>query len=275
MIFLAHCPDRVGLIAEISSFFAAHKVNILQLEEHTERGRFFIRIEGQGSEDLSCADWEKMFTPLGKDLEMEFRFFDTKEKVKVLLFCSKTLHCPLEIISRQYSGALNINILGIVSNHVRVKKVSEMFNIPLYITSTEKDFEHEVPQVEIIQKYNPDLVILARYMKVLSNDFLQKVPCPIINIHHSFLPSFIGSDPYAQAYARGVKLIGATAHFVTKDLDEGPIITQEISSVTHQYSVSEFKRTGADIEKQVLAKAVQKFSEHKVIEWEGRTVVFH
>ena len=275
MIFLAHCPDRIGIIAQISSFFATHEVNILQLEEHTERGRFFIRIEGQGAEDITCADWQKIFTPLGTELDMNFQFFDPKEKIKVLLFCSKTLHCPLEIISRQYSEALNTNILGVVSNHEKIKKVSEMFNIPLHITSTEKDSEHEVQQLELIRHYNPDLIILARYMKVLSDDFLRQITCPIINIHHSFLPSFIGSDPYTQAYNRGVKLIGATAHFVTKDLDEGPIIIQEVSAVTHQYSVSEFKHTGADIEKQVLAKAVQKFSEHKVIEWEGRTVVFH
>ena len=275
MIFLATCSDRVGLIAEISGFFSAHKVNILQLEEHTERGRFFIRIEGQHQENVSCEDWQQRFEALGKNLEMAFGFFDSKAKVKVVLFCSKTLHCPLEIISRQYSKALNIDIQGMISNHRQIQKIAQRFDIPLHVISIKKGWEHEDEQLSQIHQYNPDLIILARYMKVISDNFLQKVTCPIINIHHSFLPSFIGSDPYKQAYARGVKLIGATAHFVTKDLDEGPIIDQAVESVNHQYSLKELKKTGANIEKQVLARAVQKFSEHKIIEWEGRTVVFH
>ncbi len=277
MIFLGHCTDKVGLIAKITNFFATEELNILQLEQHTERGRFFIRIEGeeQGSSQV-VGTWNEKFKSIASELNMTCKFYQPKKRLKVVLFSSKTLPCPLEIIARQLSGDLNIDIQCIISNQKTIEGISERFDIPFYYLPTSNGQNgHEEKQLQFVRAFDADLIVLARYMKVLSEDFLHQSPCPIINIHHSFLPSFIGGDPYEQAYNRGVKLIGATAHFVTKDLDEGPIIVQNVVPVHHEYSVSELKKVGADIEKQVLALAVRKFSEHKIIEWEGRTIVFH
>ncbi len=280
MIFLAHCPDRVGLLAQITQFFALQGVNITGLEEHAERGRFFIRIEGtQDPQQKSTPQqWDVLFKNLGQSLNMKYQFFEKRTKLRVVMFCSKTLACPLEILTRQLSESLNVKLLAVVSNAKTIEPVIERLDIPFFFTPTKNSqtsADHETPQLEIIQDLNPDLVILARYMKVLSEDFLSGIPCPIINIHHSFLPSFIGGNPYEQAYERGVKLMGATAHFVTKELDQGPIIAQDVGEVGHQFSIEEMKKEGAHIEKRVFAHAVGKFSEHKVIEWAGRTVVFH
>lgn len=279
MIFLGHCPDQLGLVARISTFFTKKNINILKLEEHAENGRFFIRVEGE--EHCDIVKLEKGFEKMAKEIEMDFEFYEKRKKISVALFCSKTLHCPLEIISRQLSKDLNISIEYIVSNSNAIQKTAKKLEIPFFYTSTKNTEDedshprlHEEEQLKILEEYPVDLVILGRYMKVISSDFLQKYTKPIINIHHSFLPSFIGANPYEMAYERGVKIIGATSHFVTKDLDEGPIIAQDILPVGHSLSVEELKRVGANIEKNVFAKAVEKYADHKIIEWEGRTVVF-
>ena len=265
MIFLAHSPDQIGLIAKISQFFATEHVNIVNLEEHTERDRFFIRIEGHELNDSKqpLSVWRDKISSLMEKLDMEYEFYDVDSRLKVTLMCSGTLHCPLEIISRELNRDLNIKIEGIISNSLNIESIAEKIDIPFYHTPTIKGH------------HGHELVILARYMKVLSENFLNNCPCPVVNIHHSFLPSFIGNDPYEQAYERGVKLIGATSHFVSPELDAGPIISQNVTPVQHQYNLEEMKRMGADIEKQVLSDAIRKFAEHKVIKWEGRTVVFH
>ncbi len=277
MIFLAHCPDKVGLIAQVTNFFAEENLNILQLEQHTERKRFFIRIEGEEmNPSQPITSWERKFKLLGEELEMEYKFHEPQERIKIAIFCSKTLPCPLEILARQLSGNMHIDIQCVISNHRTIEGIAERLDVPFYYIATPNDNKsYEAKQLQLVKAFNVDLIVLARYMKVLSEHFLKQAPAPIINIHHSFLPSFAGGNPYGEAYDRGVKLIGATAHFVTKDLDEGPIINQNVMPVDHEYSVEELKKTGANIEKQVFAQAVQKFSEHKIIEWEGRTVVFH
>jgi formyltetrahydrofolate deformylase len=274
MIFLGHCPDNVGLVAKICKFFAERGINITNLEEHTEARRFFIRIEAQGLEEE-----ERMlpsaFEQISDEINMVFCFFDSRKKTKIALFCSGTLHCPLEILSRQLSGTLHTEIAYIISNKPSIERIAKMFSIRFFYTATQNgSFAHEVRQLEILKNAPVDLIALARYMKVLSNDFLIKVSVPVINIHHSFLPSFVGGRPYEMAYKRGVKIIGATAHFVTQALDEGPIISQDVLPVGHSFSIEEMKRSGANIEKSVFAEAVQKFSEHKIIEWQGRTIVF-
>lgn len=273
MIFLGHCPDNVGLVAKICKFFAERGINITNLEEHTEASRFFIRIEAQGLEEERMLP--SAFEQISDEINMVFCFFDSRKKTKIALFCSGTLHCPLEILSRQLSGTLHTEIAYIISNKSSIEGIAKMFSIPFFYTATQNDsFKHEVRQLEILKNAPVDLIALARYMKVLSKDFLTKVSVPVINIHHSFLPSFVGGRPYEMAYKRGVKIIGATAHFVTQALDEGPIISQDVLPVGHSFSIEEMKRSGANIEKSVFAEAVQKFSEHKIIEWKGRTIVF-
>jgi formyltetrahydrofolate deformylase len=272
IIFLGHCSDTVGLVAKISGFFAERGINILHLEEHAERGRFFIRIEGEGQKQK--VDLQKEFVPLAEEVGMEYNIFDSCQKIRVALFCSQSLHCPLEILSRQITGALNIEVACIVSNATTIQPIAERLKIPFYHTPTSVGEDFESTQLQIIQKSNVDLVALARYMKILSPEFLKNCKSPIINIHHSFLPSFIGNNPYEMAYERGVKIVGATAHFVTEDLDEGPIISQNILPVNHALSVERMKQRGANIEKQVFADSVEKFSERKIIEWQGRTIVF-
>jgi len=274
MIFLGHCPDNVGLVAKICNFFAERGISLANLEEHTEAKHFFIRIEAEGS----AADREKLaaeFRVISDEIGMDFTFFDLQKKTKIALFCSGTLHCPLEILSRQLSGTLNSEILCIISNDSAIEAVAEKFAIPFFAVPTQNgSFAHENRQLEILQEFPVDLIALGRYMKILSKDFLVKATVPVINIHHSFLPSFVGGKPYEMAYNRGVKIVGATAHFVTEALDEGPIITQDVLPVSHSSSVEEMKRSGANVEKAVFAEAVQKFAEHKIIEWQGRTIVF-
>ncbi|MBF0126079.1 MAG: formyltetrahydrofolate deformylase [Magnetococcales bacterium] len=278
IIFMGHCPDRVGLVARVTNFFAGEHFNILDLAQHSEQGRFFMRIEGmeEGSrKDIRA--WREQFAPIAGELEMNYGFHEPLERLRVVMFCSKTLPCPLEVISRQLSNDLNISLGAVISNHLEIAPIVNQLNIPFHhIPTVGESKGYESAQLEILHGIKPDLVVLARYMKILSSDFLRAVAAtPIINIHHSFLPSFIGNDPYEQAHRRGVKLIGATAHFVTRELDEGPIIHQDVVRVNHRFSVADLKQVGADIEKQVLATALRKFSEHKVMQWQGRTVVFH
>ncbi|MBF0340478.1 MAG: formyltetrahydrofolate deformylase [Magnetococcales bacterium] len=277
IIFLGHCPDRVGLDARITGFFADELFNILDLSQHSERGRFFIRIEGsEEGERQAIQTWTEKFFPIARELEMEYSFHDPLERLRVVMFCSKTLSCPLEILSRWLSGDLRIDLRAVISNHGEIAPIVNKLDLPFHlIATTGERAEFEEQQLRILDRIGPDLVVLARYMKILSGTFLASVRMPIINIHHSFLPSFIGNDPYEQAYRRGVKLIGATAHFVTRELDEGPIIHQDVVRIGHQFSVSDMKQVGADIEKQVLASALRKFTERKIIQWQGRTVVFH
>jgi formyltetrahydrofolate deformylase len=292
MVFLGHCPDSVGLVAKISGFFAEKNLNIFQMKEHTERGQFFIRIQSTGfTSEAELNDFSQKFSALAKEIQMTWKIFDEEKKVKVVLFCSDTLPTPLEIITGEISGSLPIEVVHIISNSEKIKPIAEKFTIPFsYIPTPKKTgnnpeknkisglFEHEKKHLEILEKIKNtggyDGMVLARYMKILSENFLEKITKPIINIHHSFLPSFIGGKPYEMAYERGVKLIGATAHFVTKDLDEGPIIAQDVLHIGHKFSLEEMKREGANIEKKVLASALLKFAQYKIIEFKGRTIVF-
>lgn len=272
MIFLAHCPDSIGLVAKISEFFALDNLNILKLEEHTERGQFFIRIKS--TDPKSISNFSEKFQKLSEEIDMQFSLFSETKKTKVVLFCSATLPTPLEIILGEISDSLPIEIVHIISNHETIKPIAEKFNINFSYVPSSKNSLHEQEHIKILENTEYDAICLARYMKIISDDFLQKISKPIINIHHSFLPSFIGGKPYEMAFERGVKLIGATSHFVTKDLDEGPIITQDVFEIGHSLSLEDMKKEGANIEKKVFSEAIKKFSQHKIIEFKGRTIVF-
>ena len=272
MIFLGHCPDAVGLLARLCGYFAFEGINITDLEEHTEQGRFFLRCVGDHADDLPAV--QNRFAPLGEELQMEYAFFPQQQKARVLLFCSQSLHCPLEVLARQQTGALNVEVVALVSDHGAADEIAEQYEIPFFHTPVADDCGHETRQLALVEQYQPDIIALGRYMRILSPEFLSAVPCPVINIHHSFLPSFVGGRPYEMAYERGVKMVGATAHFVSEELDAGPIIAQSTLPVNHSASVTEMKRSGAHIEKAVFAEALEKFSEHKILEYGGRTVVF-
>lgn len=273
MILLGHCPDSVGLLALVCNFFAERGLNIVNLEEHTENERFFIRLVTDNARPLN--EVAAAFAPLGQKMAMEYAFYEDETKSRVALFCSESLHCPLEVLSRQLSRALKVEVIGIVSNARAIEPVAAKAGIPFVYTPTQpQSFAHEAEQLATLKTWQPDLVALGRYMKILSAAFIETADLPIINIHHSFLPSFIGGKPYEMAYARGVKIVGATAHFVTEKLDEGPIIAQGVLPVSHSLSVEEMKQSGAHIEKAVFAEAIEKFSERKILEWQGRTVVF-
>lgn len=271
MILLGHCPDTVGLVAKISGFFANHGVNITTLEEHTEQGRFFIRVATEKNTPLSLLE---DFLPLANEIQMEIEFFGNQNQMKLLLFCSGTFHCPLEVISRCLSSSLFVDIVGIVSNKEAFADIAKKMEIPFFYTPVDASATHEKKQLEIIDQLQPDLIALGRYMRVLSSYFLEKCEAPLLNIHHSFLPSFVGGNPYEMAFERGVKIVGATAHFVTEGLDEGPIIAQDVLPIGHALSAEEMKRAGANIEKLVFADAIEKFSQRKIIEYKGRTIVF-
>jgi formyltetrahydrofolate deformylase len=273
VIFLGHCPDNVGLVARISGFFAKHGISLLHLEEHTEQERFFIRIETDKTEALDTL--RNTFQQVAAEISMEFQFYHPEQKTRIALFCSQSLHCQLELLSRQLSGAINTDIVCIISNSRSTQEIAKKFSIPFFYTPTRPENQnHEKHQLEILQDFDIDLIVLGRYMKVLSKYFLDQCNFPIINIHHSFLPSFIGGRPYEMAFDRGVKIVGATAHFVTADLDEGPIISQNVLPVSHSFSAEDMKHAGANIEKLVFSEAIEKFTERKIIEWGGRTIVF-
>lgn len=274
MIFLAHCPNKIGLVAMISKFFKENNLDITTLEEHAEREYFFIRIKTPNTKDNEIIHIKKEFSVIAKYINMKFKFFKNDFKTKIGLFCSSTLHCPLEVLSQKITGNLPIEISFIVSNKKNFSNIAKTNKIPFYYVPTKDNTDYEGEQLKIIKKYSPDLIALARYMKVLSPLFLSQCPIEIINIHHSFLPSFIGNKPYEMAYKRGVKIIGATAHFVTEELDQGPIITQNILPINHRLSIKELKTYGSNTEKMTFIEAIEKFTKHKVITHRGRTVIF-
>jgi len=270
-----HCIDQPGIVSAISNFLFERNINIITLEQHAEEGVYFNRIEWK---DLNNWEDEAAFK---KDFERICKKFDGHIEVHFFkniqtlgLFTSREPHTLLEILAKIETGELpNVKIPFIISNYDD-DTISKRHNIPFFFIPTKNNPNYEKKQIEIIQKFKPNFVGLARYMKILSADFINQSGCPIINIHHSFLPSFVGANPYELAYQRGVKLIGATSHFVIPALDQGPIIEQDITRVRSGYSVSKMKQIGSDTEKRVFANAIKKVLEHKTIIYKGRTIVF-
>jgi len=280
-ILLIHCADQKGILSNISQFLSDHNGNILSLDQHedSEDHHFFMRVEW----DLHEFTIERKNLHERIDLFMNEKFTHIHWHLayrdwvpRMAIFVSKYEHCYYDLLSRYESKEWNIEIPLIISNHDKLRTAAERLNIPYYHIPITKDNKQaqEHKQLELLRLHNIDLVVLARYMQILSKNFISHYPNKIINIHHSFLPAFMGADPYRSAFQRGVKFMGATAHYVTSDLDEGPIIAQDVISISHRDSIKRMKRRGRDIEKIVFAKGIWSHINTKVISYKNKTVVY-
>ncbi len=278
-ILLIQCKDQKGIVARVASFLHDFGGNILDSDHHTDRetGDFLMRTVFDLSEfQLSRDDIHPSFAPIAKifGITSELHFSDRRPRVGLMV--SKYEHCLVDLLQRQRRGELAVDIPVIISNHPDCKFWADLFGVPychLPVTSGKKpEQEHQV--LEELHRHRVDVVVMARYMQILSGTFLDAIGCPVINIHHSFLPAFIGARPYHQAYERGVKIIGATAHYATQDLDEGPIIEQDVMRIGHRDSIEDLVRKGRDLEAFVLARAVRNHLEHRVLVYGKKTVIF-
>lgn len=279
-ILLIHCPDRQGILAAVTDFINVNKGNIVYLDQHVDyvQNVFFMRVEWDLESFLIPQDKiEEYFNTLfAIKYEMSFELHFSHNKPRMALFVSKMSHCLFDILSRYMDGGLNVEIPLIVSNHQDLEWIGQKFGIPFHVFPITKDnkAELEPQEMELLRNEKIDFIVLARYMQIISEDMIREYPNKIINIHHSFLPAFIGAKPYHAAYERGVKIIGATSHYVTSELDAGPIIEQDVVRVTHKDTVQSFIHKGQDLEKIVLSRAVEKHIDRKVLVYKNKTVVF-
>lgn len=275
---LVSCPDKKGLISALSSFIAMHDGNILSADQYvSDGGYFFMRLEIEGNGfGLGREEFGAAFMPLARRHGMEWRITYTDSPKKMAILVSRYDHCFIDLLWRWDAGELDAEIPLVVSNHPDLASRAEIYGIPFHHLPVAKETKgaQESKVSKLLREHNVDLVVLARYMQILSPGFVSAYPERIINIHHSFLPAFIGADPYRRAHERGVKIIGATAHYVTEDLDAGPIIHQDVSHVTHRDTVEDLVRLGREIERRVLAHAVRWHLEDRILVDGSRTVVF-
>ncbi|GAB2475200.1 formyltetrahydrofolate deformylase [Algoriphagus taiwanensis] len=280
-ILIIQCPDQKGIVAEVSRFLFTYQGNILEVDQHVdeEMGRFFMRASWEldsfalREDEISPRFQEEVAGRFGMEFSLHFNF----PKPKMAIFVSKLSHCLFDILGRHHSGQLEVDIPLVISNHEDLRDVVLAFGIPFHhipVTAQNKG-EAENLQLELLEKHQVDFVVLARYMQILSRRFIQSFPNRIINIHHSFLPAFVGARPYHAAYERGVKIIGATAHYVTEELDAGPIIEQEVARVRHHNTVSELVQIGQDVEKVTLSKAIKYHLDRKVLPFRNKTIIFY
>ncbi|MDQ0208172.1 formyltetrahydrofolate deformylase [Alkalicoccobacillus murimartini] len=277
---LVACKDQPGIVATISSFLQKQGANIVQSDQYTtdpEGGMFFMRVEFDWS--TKGDDFNQIredFQSIASAFQFDWRMERATRKKKMVIFVSKENHCLLELLWKWKAGELHVDIPLVISNHPDQQEEVESYGIPFVHIPVEKGKKQEAEQkaIQLIKEHEADFIVLARYMQILSPNFVQSFPKKIINIHHSFLPAFIGANPYAKAFERGVKLIGATAHYVTDDLDEGPIIEQDIMRVNHRYSSDELRVAGRNVERIALARAVVWHHEDRVIIHGNKTVVF-
>jgi len=280
IIILIHCKDQKGIIATITNYVAGIKGNIVYLDQHVDADQnvFFMRLECEFQENgLTIADIQKDFeTKFAVPFAMSWELYEKEQKPKMALFVSKYDHCLYDILSRFSSRELPVEIPLILSNHQDLETVANRFDIPFYHVPFTKEIkeEGEKKQLEILAAYNIDFILLARYMQIITPNVIQHYKNRIINIHHSFLPAFPGAKPYHSAFNRGVKIIGATSHYVTEELDEGPIIEQDITRVSHNHSIDDFIMKGRDLERMVLARAIKLHAERKTMVYNNKTVVF-
>lgn len=279
-ILLIHCPDQKGILAAVTEFININKGNILYLDQHVDRKAnvFFMRVEWSLEQfTIPREKVEEYFDTLfAQKYHMSFRLYFGDQKPKMAIFVSKMGHCFFDLLAHYSAGDWNVDIPCVISNHADLEPIVERFGIPFHhipITKDNKEAQ-EVRQVELLESYGVNFVVLARYMQIISDDFVARFPNRIINIHHSTLPAFIGAKPYHAAYERGVKIIGATSHYVTADLDAGPIIEQDVARITHKDTVEMMVHRGQDVEKMVLSRAVEKHIERKILVYQNRTVVF-
>ena len=272
------CPSTRGIVAAISTALAEQGCNIVDSSQFddVETGRFFMRVSFVSEEGTGLAALQQSLAPAAQAFGMDYAFHDEAEKMKVVIMVSRFGHCLNDLLYRWRIGALPIEIVAVISNHMDYQKVVVNHDIPFHMIRVTKENkpEAEARILAVVEETGAELIVLARYMQVLSDAMCQKMSGRIINIHHSFLPSFKGANPYKQAYERGVKLIGATAHYVTADLDEGPIIEQDVTRVHHGHSKDDLVQAGADVERTVLHRAVQAHCEGRIFLNGDRTVVF-
>jgi len=276
---LISCPDRPGIVAAVSTFLFERGANIVHSDQYStdpEQGTFFMRIAfWLPSLERDRGPFEADFGRLAEPFAMDWRIAYAHERKRVALMASREDHCLLDLLWRHRRGELEMDVVGVISNHELLRPEVEALGVRYHVVPVSPDSK---PQAEArvleLLAGRIELVILARYMQILSRDFLDRIGCPVLNIHHSFLPAFAGADPYRRAYERGVKLIGATAHYATEDLDAGPIVDQDAQRVGHDYTVEDLVRVGRDLERVVLARAVRSHLDDRVLVHHGRTIVF-
>jgi formyltetrahydrofolate deformylase len=284
-VLLIDCPDQKGLVARVSSLLYKHGANILHADQHQdhELGLFFMRVEWGlaggspiSSHSFDLKAFEAEFAPLARELSMRWQLTSGERRPRMALFCSQYLHCMADLLYRWRAGELECEIPLIVSNHREVESLAAFYGIPFeHVPATaETRTEAERRQLELLSRHGIELVVLARYMQILSPGFIARYPAAIINVHHSFLPAFTGARPYHAAHARGVKLIGATSHYVTEVLDDGPIIEQDVARVSHRDQVEDLVARGRDLERMVLSRAVRWHLDRRILCYGNKTVVF-
>ena len=272
-ILLTECPDSTGLVAKITNICYKHQLNILKNSEFVENEtkRFFMRTELEGifNDQTLLADLQ--FTlPEGSSYQLK-----PKARKRIVILVTKEAHCLGDILMKTYYGGLDVEIAAVVGNHDTLRQLTERFDVPFHLVSHEglTRVEHDKLLAEKIDQYNPDYIVLAKYMRVLNPEFVARYPNRVVNIHHSFLPAFIGAKPYQRAYERGVKIIGATAHFINNELDEGPIIMQNVINVDHTYTADAMMRAGRDVEKTVLTRALELVFDERVFVYQNKTII--
>ena len=278
---LLHCPDQPGILAEVTDFITVNKGNIIYLDQYVDHVEniFFMRIEWELESFLVPQEKiEDYFETLyAQKYGMSFRLYFSDVKPRMAIFVSKMSHCLFDLLARYTAGEWNVEIPLIISNHQDLQHVAERFGIPFHLFPITKETkeEQEKKEMELLAKHKVNFIVLARYMQVISEKMIDAYPNRIINIHHSFLPAFVGAKPYHAAFERGVKIIGATSHYVTTELDAGPIIEQDVVRITHKDTVQDLVNKGKDLEKIVLSRAVQKHIERKVLAYKNKTVIFN
>lgn len=276
---LISCPDRKGLVATIANFLMSYNANILHADQHQDdtENLFLMRVEWDlDGFTLPIDSFSAAFQPIAEENKMDWRLALSQQKPRMAIFVSKYEHCLVDLLHRWRIGELYCDIPLIISNHSDCQRIAEFNNIPFHVIPVTKDNkqEAEAAQWKLLQDANVDLIVLARYMQVLSHDFVLRYPHRVINIHHSFLPAFDGAKPYHRAFQRGVKLIGATSHYVTEVLDDGPIIEQEVTRISHRDNVEDLVQKGRDLEKMVLSRAVRWHLDNRVLAYANKTVIF-
>ncbi|MCY2938993.1 MAG: formyltetrahydrofolate deformylase [Planctomycetota bacterium] len=278
-ILLIDCPDQKGIVAAVAEFLVRHNANILHADQHqdAERDLFLMRVEWDlEGFTLDPEEFPRRFAPVADRFGMRWRLERSDKPLRVALFCSQHLHCLVDLLYRHHFGEFACQIPLIIANHDHGRRWADFYNIPFHLVPVEagKKAIAEEKQMALLEEHQIDLVVLARYMQVVSPDFVARFPRRIINVHHSFLPAFVGAKPYHRAFERGVKLIGATSHYVTDELDEGPIIEQDVSRISHRDNLPDLLEKGRDLEKIVLSRALRWHLGHRVLVYDRKTVVF-
>ena len=278
-ILLVTCPDQRGLVAAVAEFLYRHGANILHADQHVDiaAGLFFMRVEwALAGFDMPLADFKTAFAPLAEKHGLQWRLEESDRRQRVAIFASRYDHCLADLLYRHRAGELYCDIPLVISNHQDTRALVEFYDVPFHLieVTPEGKGSAEAAQLALLEQHDVDLIVLARYMQILGPKFVARYPARIINIHHSFLPAFLGARPYHRAFERGVKIIGATSHYVTDTLDEGPIIEQDVIRVSHRDQAENLVQKGRDVEKMVLSRAVRWHLEHRILAYGNKTVVF-